>query len=474
MSVIDLKTCGVSFGTSGVRGLVEDLTDQICYAFSVAFIEAIGQPKAMVLGHDLRPSSPNITAACAQACKDRGIELIYVGALPTPAIAYYAMQQDLPAIVITGSHIPFDRNGIKFYRAEGEITKADEALILGALIDVPDSLSPEYIGAVNLQAAEAYMQRYLSFFPKDLCAGLRIAVYQHSSVGRDLLVDLFEQLGAEVIELGRAETFVPIDTEAVRPEDIVQAKKWADEYSFDLIVSTDGDADRPLIGDEKGSWLRGDLVGVLCGKALGIEAMVTPVSSNTVLELSGWFKQVLRTKIGSPYVLAAMGQAQGVVAGYEANGGFLLASDIEQAGRVLKALPTRDAILPMLALISLAKNHSVPVSALSSILPARYTASDRIPGIATQWSQDTVAGLSSGVLNLDKLLRLGLGEVLDVDLTDGYRATFSDGNIVHLRPSGNAPELRCYVESATMDEAQRLCQLALSNIEGFYHESLQA
>lgn len=473
MPLIALNSCGVSFGTSGVRGLVSDLSDSICYAYAQAFVGAIPKAQSVVIGHDLRPSSPQITAACAQACHDMGLEVIYVGALPTPAIAYYAMQLNVPAIVITGSHIPFDRNGIKFYRAEGEITKADEQTILAAQISVPDELKCESLPQPTEAAYASYLQRYTDFFAKDLCKGLKIAIYQHSSVARDLLTELFTRLGADVLPLGRSDSFVPIDTEAVRTEDIEQARLWAEQHGFDLIVSTDGDADRPLIGDEQGNWLRGDIVGVLCARALGVETVVTPVSSNTVLERSRWFAQVHRTRIGSPYVLAAMAQVQGSVAGYEANGGFLLGSDISRGVTTLKALPTRDAVLPMLALIALAKAAAAPISSLSSSLPSRFTASDRIPGIPTQWSLARVADLQDGTLALSTLIQMELGAVESVDSTDGLRTTFANGKIVHLRPSGNAPELRCYVETGSIEEAQMLCQVVLANVEAFYHQSVE-
>lgn len=471
MPVIALNSCGVSFGTSGVRGLVSDLSDSICYAYSQAFIQAVGRPERIVIGHDLRPSSPKITAACSQACSDLGIEVIYVGALPTPAIAYYAMELNAPAIVVTGSHIPFDRNGIKFYRAEGEITKADEQAILAAQIAVPDSLECAALPQITEAAAANYLQRYTDFFPADLCAGMKVAIYQHSGVGRDLITELFTRLGAEVLPLGRSDKFVPIDTEAVRAEDVAQAKAWAAEYGFDLIVSTDGDADRPLIGDEQGNWLRGDVVGVLCARALGVETVVTPVSSNTVLERSHWFPTVSRTRIGSPYVLAGMAEADNSVAGYEANGGFLLGSQITRGETVLKALPTRDAVLPMLALISLAKAASAPLSSLSSSLPARFTASDRIPGIPTAWSLARVAELREGALALSELIQMDLGEVASIDSTDGLRTTFASGQIIHLRPSGNAPELRCYTEADSVDEAERLCHSVLQSVEQFYRQS---
>jgi phosphomannomutase len=283
-----MTSSGVCFGTSGARGLVTSMSNELCYAYTMAFLQEVvgkGEPIGkVVLGHDLRPSSPQIASACAMAIKNAGGQVVYAGALPTPAIASYAQQKNAAAIIVTGSHIPFDRNGIKFYRLEGEISKADELAIQQATVDVPSELLINALPASDAEVESQYVLRYVDFFGTGYLSGLRVAVYEHSSVARDLLRQVLEQLGAEVISLGRTNDFVPIDTEAVRPEDVIQARKWAQEYTFDAILSTDGDADRPLIGDEHGEWLRGDVVGILCAKFLGAEVLVTPVSSNTLAE----------------------------------------------------------------------------------------------------------------------------------------------------------------------------------------------
>ena len=119
-------------------------------------------------------------------------------------------------------------------------------------------------------------------------------------MARDLLREILERLGAEVITLGRTDEFVPIDTEAVSEADVRQANLWAEQYGFDAILSTDGDADRPLLGDENGTWLRGDMVGILCAQYLGAQAVSTTVSCNSAIELCGAFTKVIRTRIGSP------------------------------------------------------------------------------------------------------------------------------------------------------------------------------
>lgn len=461
-----MASSGVKFGTSGARGLVSQMTDEVCYAYSAAFLQTVGsESKRVVLGHDLRPSSPRIAAACAGAIRDAGCDVVYAGALPTPAIAFYATQLGLPALVVTGSHIPFDRNGIKFYRAEGEISKADEQAMLSAVVPVPEKIVESTLPLPIAEARDAYVRRYLDFFGVGALAGQRIAVYEHSSVGRDVLREIFEGLGAEVISLGRMDTFVPIDTEAVRLEDIAQAQQWAQEYEFDAILSTDGDADRPLIGDEKGCWLRGDVVGILCAQYLQADVVVTPISSNTAVEKCGLFKTVLRTRIGSPYVIEGMAQVGGgVIVGYEANGGFLLGSDVVHNGRCLAALPTRDAVLPMLALLCMARERGCRLSELTKGLPHRFTASDRLQNFAIEASHALIARLSADWAYIGELMAPDSGEIMNVDTTDGLRVTFANGDIVHLRPSGNAPELRCYAEADTQERAQDRCNACLQRV----------
>jgi len=460
----------VGFGTSGVRGLVSDMTDEVCFAYVLAFLHAIGaRPgQRVALGLDLRPSSPRIAAACAAAVRHAGLVPDCCGALPTPALAFHAQEQGIPAIMVTGSHIPFDRNGIKFYRAEGEITKADETAINAAALPMPDKLEVETLPPANPAAAGLYRRRYLDFFPGQPLRGMRLGFYQHSSLARDILTAIVEGLGARVIPLGRTDEFVPIDTEAVSEADAEMARRWAAEHKFDAILSTDGDADRPLLGDENGDWLRGDIVGILCARYLGARAVATPVSSNTALERSGLFERVARTRIGSPYVIAAMRELLAAggdsVVGYEANGGFLVGSPIHKDGRHLAPLPTRDAVLPILTLLVMARDKGVPLSALARDLPPRFTASDRIKDFATEKSRHLIQQLAASPQAIQRLLGDLCGQPAGLDQTDGLRITFQNGDIVHLRPSGNAPELRCYAESATPARAETLARTCLRRL----------
>jgi len=460
---------GIAFGTSGARGLVEQFTDEVCAAFTVAFITAMRDSfpvERIALGMDRRPSSPAMAAACTSAAHTLGVKVNDYGVLPTPALALKAMADGIPCIMITGSHIPFNRNGIKFYRPDGEITKADETAILNAEAAMPTLPAPVR-GEVSEAANQAYSERFTTWFPGEPLKGWRVGLYQHSAAGRDLNAHILSELGADVVVLGRSEAFVPVDTEAVSDEDQAQGSAWANQHQLQALFSTDGDGDRPLLGDETGTWQRGDIVGLLCARALGIEALAVPVSCNTAIEACGAFQLVERTRIGSPYVLDSMAKLSKRftrVAGFEANGGFLLGSRLESDGRQLAALPTRDALLPALTLMVMAAQRGINLSQLIADLPARYTASDRLKDFATEKSHALLAEWQTSPELMQQTLGLQTG-ISAVNSTDGLRATLENGDIVHLRPSGNAPELRCYSESASQADASALVKQSLAALE---------
>ncbi len=482
-----MDTSGVRFGTSGARGLVIQLTDRIAYAYTrgfLQFLESIGELRRsgeeVFVGGDLRPSTPRLMAAVLRGIADAGYRPVNCGHVPSPALALAGLQQHRPAVMVTGSHIPDDRNGLKFNKCSGEVLKEDETGITSQMVEVPEELFTAE-GAVyppapalplaRAGAVEAYQHRYTSVFADDALRGLRIGVYQHSAVGRDVIVALLRALGANVEPLGRSDRFIPVDTEAIREEDVLLARQWARESSFDAIVSADGDSDRPLVSDEHGEWLRGDVAGILCARFLGADSVSTPVSSNTAVEKCGWFREVRRTRIGSPYVISSMLAATGAgaraVVGYEANGGFLTHSEFQINGRALPALPTRDAMIVILAVLLLARREGQTVAQLVAGLPPRFTASDRLKDFPTEQSQAILARFDTGDgatdrAALDRIFGANFGPSRSLDRTDGLRVELASGEILHLRPSGNAPELRCYTEAGSELRARTMNARVLS------------
>ena len=498
----------LQFGTSGRRGEVVHLTQLEIYINALAelqYLQALPELQGGIvpgddfyLASDLRPSSTQfvteeqgygeICQAIVCAIRDAGMRPVNLGSIPTPALACYALTRSKGAIMVTGSHISFNRNGYKLNTSVVELLKEHEAPINAAVRRVREQLySQAYVtslfderglfksGHRDLpgeagEAASEYMERYLSFFAGSSLSGKRILVYQHSAVGRDLLVKILERFG-------------PI-------------------YA---VVSTDGDSDRPLIlgVDSVTAEVRffaGDLVGMVVAEYLGADAVVVPISCNDAIDRGNLARKVQpKTRIGSPYVIAGMKKARSqggeIVCGWEANGGFLTGSDISRNGRVLTALPTRDAVLPILGVLFAAAARRLSLTELFDSLPKRFSraallkripralslrlvrqfllsdsriqevsfAADRtaLPGA----SQEEAAAIRAQLQQFFTP-EIGFGAITRLNYTDGLRIYFHNGDVAHVRPSGNADELRIYAVADTQTRADAIAALGIAEPDG--------
>lgn len=447
-----------NFGTSGLRGLVTELTPDLIARYVQAFVRLCPIGHGLYVGRDLRPSSPEIAAVVIQAARQAGIPVTDCAAVPTPALALASMAAGAAAIMVTGSHIPADRNGLKFYLPGGEITKADEAQILSGLALPP--ACAELGQLTHADPGPLWVARYVTAFGPEALQGLRIGLWAQSAVSRDLLAQTLRDVGAEVIEIDRADHFIPVDTEAVPHWAREKIRGWCQEHRLDALVSTDGDGDRPLLADARGEIVPGDLLGQITARVVGADHIVTPISSNSGVQEVAGVKRVLRTKIGSPFVIAGMEDLRGQelggrVIGYEANGGFLLGFAANLPAGALAPLATRDSLLPLIAPLSLARAAG-GVAALVAQEPPRVTKADRLEEIPTEGSRALIASLTQDHAALATFLA-ALGETpAQIDLTDGLRISTGLGRVVHLRPSGNAPELRLYIEAETGPRASEM------------------
>ena len=377
---------------------------------------------------------------------------------------------------------------------------------------------PEVCG----EGASAYRERYLDFLPKGVLEGKRIVVYQHSAVGRDMLVDLLKSLGAKVVPKGRSETFVPIDTENIDQSILERIQGFVDEVEaesgpVDVVVSTDGDSDRPLIlgvdrdrqGKGRVRFYGGDLVGMVVADWLQADGIVVPISCNDAIDLGELSKALEpKTRIGSPFVIqgmdAALSKGLTCVCGWEANGGFLTGSKIERAGATLPALPTRDAFLPILAVLAAAFERDVSISTLFERLPKRFSKAALLKEFPRPKSLAMIERLSpdrsvlelvfgdvtevhwkpechdGGNRHIDDEAALaikaaiestfsserGFGEVSRINYTDGVRIWCTNGDVAHIRPSGNADELRIYAVADSQDRADAIAAAGVEEPNG--------
>jgi phosphomannomutase len=484
--------------------------------------------------------------ACAQASVDAGFQVENAGKIPTPALIARAISTGRAGVMVSGSHIPFDRNGIKINKSVGEVLKQDEP---GIFREVEQLRAEEYsrtaatsafdaagmlkrapeLPALDPTAEAAYVQRYLSSFARDGLSGLRVLVYQHSAVGRDILPHILRGLGAEVVTAGRSETFVPIDTENITDAELSHLEELAGESEsqvgpLDAILSTDGDSDRPLMtavlpagevppGERRVRFLPGDLLGIVVAEYLRADGAAAPISANDAVETRMGEGGVLlaKTKIGSPYVVAALedlrraGKLSRIV-GWEANGGFLTGSDIGLTAGTLPALPTRDAILPILANLFAAAEQKIGLATLWKRLPERYGRAGLLDNVPVAVSQSILAHLippgdvievefddtgrvfdrsrpgvppsllaDSEAVNWQQrrstLMEfftpaLGFDEILRINVLDGVRIYFHNRDVAHIRPSGNAPQLRIYANSDSQARADQIVEHALREPDG--------
>jgi phosphomannomutase len=573
-AALDHVPVPLKFGTSGRRGEVVHLTQLEIYLNARAELDyllslaadagGIRAGQDFYLAHDLRPTSTRfvpeqggrgeIAQAIERAIRDAGLRPVNLGAIPTPALMVYALARKCGSMMITGSHIPFDRNGYKTSSARGELLKQDEAPINERVAAWRAQLYAQPFGDSSFEAdgklrapsatafqnglvipgggsvgRDAYLRRYTDFFADQRLQGLRLVAYQHSAVGRDVLVEVLRALGAEVIPAGRSETFVPIDTEAIDDAALERVRQLAEQATathgrVDAVVSTDGDSDRPLLvgidyakaGNCIATFFGGDLVGMVAAEFLGADAVVVPISCNDAID-RGVLRDRLepKTRIGSPFVIQGMLDAKvrgkRRVCGWEANGGFLTGSDIERQGRLLTALPTRDAFLPILCVLFKMVGSRQRMSEVFAGLPRRFSRADLLRNFPRSASLKIVAALSPSAPGthepageqaaepsaspvrsshpasgspperaIQALLHrffppaLGFGPVERVDYTDGVRLYFSNGDVAHVRPSGNADELRIYAVADSQERADQIAALGVGEPDGILRRLARA
>ncbi len=542
-STLSYKPVEMSFGTSGLRGAVRDITNLEAFVATKAFLRYLLDSRGIKKGDtvfaagDLRPSTDGLVAgeggrgeilqAVIRGIEASGLSAGYMGKIPSPALMCFALRRKAPSVMVTGSHIPFDRNGIKFNKPDGEVLKSDESPILFAMqkcreeeyeksarecfFDSRGMLKPERRSSLPVpraQAREEYVRRYVSAFPRAALKGARVLVWQHSAVGRDILVEILRELGAAPVPAGRSDTFVPVDTEAVDADMLAMIQDLVDCHGPDLqaAVSTDGDGDRPLLLGVDGGRARffpGDLLGLVTAEYLGAREIAVPISVNDAVDLyfSGKGVTVRKTRIGSPHVIAAMKEA-----GWEANGGFLTAAPVRvPGGGVLDPLPTRDAMLPILAVLCASLGRGMSLSALFGRLPRRFGRSALLRDFPRGMARAMVArltpredaieearfegeraaakltgggsrsvsrteALGKELFDIRELIHFyfpakdGFSRVSWINWLDGVRIGFDNGEVAHVRPSGNAPELRLYANADTRGRADAIA--AFGSAEG--------
>jgi len=428
------------FGTDGVRGIAnQDLNVNLCLRIARAAATVLrrkgGTRPKVVMGRDTRMSGDMIEAAMIAGFCSAGADVIPVGVLPTPGIAYLARMLDVDmGAVISASHNTFEFNGIKFFSHQGfklpdtveqdieHRVQSNEQLDHPVGANLGSRLEPRHVEA-------RYFNYLRSLAPADL-QGMRVVLDCANGAVSELAPVLFRELGAEVTAIHCAPDGRNINARcgATQPDVVAAAVR---EQGADIGLSFDGDADRLLLSDETGRVVDGDQILAITARALDAQGrlakkmVVGTVMSNLGLEraLTKMGMTLVRTQVGDRYVLEQMVERGAVLGG-------------EQSGHIifLDHATTGDGLVTALQLLGILRESGEKLSALATVMEScpQQTVNVTVPSV-NDWETH-------------ECIRQAIDEA-SKDLGDEGR--------VLVRASGTEPKIRVMVEAYQQEKVTR-------------------
>lgn len=431
------------FGTSGIRGPATTLfTPQFCFDLGRTFAIFLDQNKQIgnvAVGIDTRTSSPHIAQNLIYGLRYAGRDVIHLGAVPVPAVNYSILSMGVvAAIMVTGSHIDVESNGVKFFANKEEISKDQEQQISDIYQDQKEKGSPvALVGTIpqSNQGVNNYIEMLLSLADHPL-PPIKLVIDPGNGGQTEVMKTVLRELGADftVINGQIQEPLISRDTETDGAFKILQ-EKVIEEHA-DLGVGFDSDGDRCVFVDKKGNFIPGDYSGTILTKWHAADSVVCPVNVSNVINYIG--KEVIRTRVGSPYVIAGM-KKYGANFGFESNGG-VIHEDV---------MLSRDGGTTFIKMLNILKWSKLPLHELVGELPKFYIRRAKFDCPPEKFN--LILEKARGFLTSQSL-----------DTTDGLKLILDENTWILFRPSGNAPEFRIFVESNQETKANQYLDHALT------------
>lgn len=422
------------FGTDGVRGVAnQELTPELAFNLGKAGAHVLSKDKGkpvVLIGSDTRISADMLESALAAGILAVGGNVIKVGVLPTPAIAYLVKHFDAEAgVVISASHNPFEYNGIKFFNGDGfklddEIEDEIEDIIVRD-IDVNSHITGDKLGKClegEENAAEIYVDYLVAHVDVDL-TGVKLVLDCANGAAYKVAEQVYKRLGAEVVVIGNQPDGMNINKGygSTHPEKLQNAV--VDEGAL-MGMAYDGDADRLIAVDEKGRLIDGDKLMCICANMLKNEgALPDDKVTATVMSNIGFHKYIQSigctvdvTAVGDRYVLEQMLKSGSVIGG-------------EQSGHIifLNHSTTGDGILSSLQVIRAVLASGKKPSELS----------DEIKIYPQVLKNASIKNENKNKFMKDEEIAARIKEI---------EAEMKDSGRVLIRPSGTEPLVRVMIE----------------------------
>jgi len=443
---------GKLFGTDGVRGIAnKDLSANLAYKLGRigGFFLTKGKKRPkMVVGMDTRISGDMLEGALSAGLNSAGIDVLYLGVLPTPAVACMIKILDADGgVMISASHNPVEYNGIKFFNEDGykltdEIENSIEEYILNDLdIDcIPVS------GDVGRKIRiEDPVRKYMDFLKETIdvdFTGLKVAVDCGNGAVYKAAPELLRELGAQVYVMHNDPNGININVNC-GSTNTAEIEKLVLETGADLGLSFDGDADRLIAADENGNIVDGDHILAICGMhmkekgKLKSNTIVGTVMTNMGLDicLKENNIEIVKTKVGDRYVLEEM------IKGHHSIGG-------EQSGHIifLDHNTTGDGLLTAIQILSVVKEKNKKLSKLASVMTV-------MPQVLVNAIVDK--DKKNGYLE-DEMIKNKINEIED---------HFHGKGRVLIRPSGTEPLVRVMIEGQNQEELNKYAKELADLIE---------
>ncbi len=430
---------GKLFGTDGVRGIAnKDLSPDLAYKLGRIggyFLTKGKKRPKMVVGMDTRISGDMLEGALSSGLNSAGVDVLYLGILPTPAVACMIKMLDADGgVMITASHNPVEYNGIKFFNDNGlKLTDTMEESIEEYILNNLDIDFMPVAGEVGRKIRiENPVRKYMDFLKDTIdvdLKGLKIAVDCGNGAVYKAAPELLQELGAQVYVIHNDPNGININVNcgSTKPEEI---QKLVLETGADAGLSFDGDADRLIAADENGNIVSGDHVLAICGSHMKEKGMlksntvVGTVMTNMGLDICLKEKDInlVKTKVGDRYVLEEM------LKGHHSIGG-------EQSGHIifLDYNTTGDGLLTAIQLLSVMKEKNAKLSKLAGIMK-------EMPQVLVNAH---VSEEKKKVYLEDEVIKNKIEEIEE---------HFNGNGRVLIRPSGTEPLVRVMIEGEDKEE----------------------
>ena len=436
------------FGTDGIRGKVGEYPMTIDFAMRLASsIAKVMTPNGgkVAIGKDTRISGYMFESALESAFVAHGLEVILLGPLPSPAIAYYTIKQNCDfGIVISASHNSYEYNGIKIINHQGEkIDREIESIIESKLSDTPITNTAETLGKAKISntSRSLYKSLLMSIFA-DIdhhlpLKGFKIVVDASNGAAYKIAPQVLLDLGADVIPIACSPNGknINLDCGSTHPETL---RKTVVATESNLGIALDGDADRILIVDEEGRILDGDQILYILAKSnisnkSFNHKVVGTITTNSGLEmkLREMNIDLYRSDVGDKNVYSMMKKTGAIIGG-------------ESSGHIINSeySPTGDALLIALIIIKESLTKELKISELVSDL-------ELLPVLNE---------------NIDSEDLLHTNENFLSDLANEINSKNPEGRVV-IRPSGTEPLIRISIENKDQDIASTLARDIINAIK---------